>query len=76
VGFLEWLRLLPQVCCERQKESNLQRDGDGVADEQSLDMSYLDTIVPESDSLLPSSYLDKKIQIETIAGDRERKSFR
>lgn len=42
---------------------------------RSLDMSYLDTIVQESDSLLLSSHPDTETQNEAIAGSRERKAF-
>ena len=41
VGFLEWLRMLPQSWFADQKESGLQTNGVGVADKQCLDMSCL-----------------------------------
>lgn len=47
---MEWLSVL--LCVS---------EGEQPADERFLDMSYLDTIVPESDSLLVSSYLEREI---------------
>ena len=72
VGLLEWLKVLLQDYFACQKESGLQMDGDGMADdERVLDMSWLGTIVPESDSLPVSCYLDKSTRMRYLQATKK-----